>query len=89
MDDIWWIELNLPSGQYEYEYLLFNGSRIADPLSRRLNDGKTLIEIGPGGISTADDYNWQSSNYIRPHLDTLIIYELHIDDFFIRGKWTG
>ena len=89
MDDIWWIELNLPSGQYEYEYLLFNGNRIADPLSRRLNDGKTLIEIGPGGISTADDYNWQSSNYIRPHLDTLIIYELHIDDFSSEGNGQG
>ena len=50
MQDIWWIELDLPSGEYEYEYLLMNGNRIADPLSRRLTNGKTRIEIGPGGI---------------------------------------
>ena len=43
------------------------------------------IEIGPGGLSTADDYEWQSNDYVRPGMDTLIIYELHIDDFAANG----
>ena len=89
MQDIWWIELDLPTGEYEYEYLLMNGNRIADPLSRRLTNGKTRIEIGPGGISTADDYQWQSLNYTRPSEDTLVIYELHVDDFAAQGNGQG
>ena len=52
MEDTWWTEIDLPQGQYEYEYLLINGSRIVDPFSRRLTNGRTRIEIGPGGIST-------------------------------------
>ena len=89
MQDIWWIELDLPAGEYEYEYLLMNGNRIADPLSRRLTNGKTRIEIGPGGISTADNYQWQSLDYTRPSLDTLVIYELHVDDFAAQGNGQG
>ena len=79
--DVWWTELDLSFGQYEYEYLLINGSRLSDPFTRRLSNGKTRVEIGAGGVSTADDYNWQSNDYIRPSLDTLVIYELHVDDF--------
>ncbi len=87
--DIWWTELELSFGQYEYEYLLINGSRLPDPFSRRLSNGKTRIEIGGGGISTADDYIWQSDGYVRPSLDTLIIYELHVDDFAAQGSGQG
>ena len=89
IQDTWWIELDLPGGEYEYEYLLVNGNRIADPFSRRLTNGKTRIEIGPGGISTADDFIWSSNDYIRPSLDTLIIYELHVDDFSAQGNGQG
>ena len=81
LEDVWWVELDLPAGHYEYEYLLMNGNRISDPLSRRLTNGKTRIEIGAGGISTADNFSWQSDGYLRPEMDTLIIYELHVDDF--------
>ena len=88
-EDTWWIDLELASGQYDYEYVLLNGSRIADPLSRRLVDGKTRIEIGSGGASTADDYIWQSDGFIRPSLDNLIIYELHVDDFSAQGNGEG
>ena len=87
--DIWWTELDLSFGQYEYEYLLINGSRLPDPFTRRLSNGKTRVEIGAGGVSTADDYNWQSNDYIRSSLDTLIIYELHVDDFAAQGSGQG
>ena len=88
-EDVWWIELNLSAGAYEYEYLLISGDRLADPLSRRVTNGKTRIEIGAGGVTTADDYNWQSDSYVRPELDTLIIYELHVDDFAAQGSGQG
>ena len=88
-EDIWWTELSLPSGTYDYEYLLVDGSRLPDPLARRIVDGKTRIEIGPGGVSTADDYDWQSTNYSRPDLENMIIYELHIDDFAAQGSGMG
>ncbi|MBT3607819.1 MAG: T9SS type A sorting domain-containing protein [Candidatus Marinimicrobia bacterium] len=87
--DVWWTELDLSFGQYEYEYLLINGSRLPDPFTRRLSNGKTRVEIGAGGVSTADDYNWQSNDFIRPSLDTLIIYELHVDDFAAQGSGQG
>ena len=87
--DTWWIELNIPNGEYEYEYLLINGNRIADPFSRRLTNGRTRIDIGPGGISTADNFQWQALDYVRPSLDTLIIYELHVDDFSAQGNGQG
>ena len=88
-EDIWWIELDFSPGTYEYEYLLLNGNRIADPFSRRISNGRTRIEIGGGGISTADDYVWQSDSYTRPELDTLVIYELHVDDFAAQGNGQG
>ena len=89
LEDVWWVELDLPAGHYEYEYLLMNGNRISDPLSRRLTNGKTRIEIGAGGASTADNFSWQSDGYFRPELDTLIIYELHVDDFAAQGNGQG
>ena len=87
--DVWWLGLDLGDGQYDYEYLLLDGTRIPDPFTRRLENGRTRIEIGPGGISTADDYQWQSTDYVRPDLDTLIIYELQVDDFAARGNGQG
>ena len=49
----------------------------------------TRIEIGAGGVTTADDYNWISANYLKPTLDTLVIYELHVDDFSAAGNGAG
>ncbi len=89
LDDVWWLELDLADGQYDYEYLLLDGTRLPDPFSRRLENNRTRIEIGPGGVSTADNYQWQSADYVRPELDTLIIYELHVDDFAAAGDGQG
>ena len=87
-EDTWWTEISRPNGTYDYEYLLLSGVKLPDPLSRMIVDGKTRIEIGPGGVST-DDYEWQSNGYVRPGMDTLIIYELHIDDFAANGYAQG
>jgi len=87
--DIWWLETSLTAGEYEYQYLLPDGRRISDPFSRRVRNNQTVFDIGPGGVSTADDYPWQDSGFIRPDLDTLLIYELHLDDFAAKGSAQG
>ena len=89
LSDVWWTELELPNGVYDYEYVLPNGATFPDPLSRMVRNNKTRIEIGPGGVTTADDYNWISANYLKPTLDTLVIYELHVDDFSAAGNGVG
>ena len=89
LSNVWWTELELPNGIYDYEYVLPNGTTFPDPLSRMVRNNKTRIEIGPGGVTTADDYNWISANYLKPTLDTLVIYELHVDDFSAAGNGVG
>lgn len=88
-EDIWWLDMELVPGEYEYEYVLATGGRVPDPLSRRVRNNKSVIEIGSGGVTTADDYSWQSDSYIRPALDTLVIYEMHVDDFSAQGSSRG
>ena len=89
LSNVWWTELELSNGIYDYEYVLPNGTTFPDPLSRIVINDKTRIEIGPGGATMADDYNWISMNYIKPNLDTLVIYELHVDDFSAVGNGAG
>ena len=89
LSNVWWTELELPNGIYDYEYVLPNGATFPDPLSRMVRNNKTRIEIGAGGVTTADDYNWISANYLKPTLDTLVIYELHVDDFSAAGNGVG
>ena len=89
LSNVWWTELELPNGIYDYEYVLPNGTTFPDPLSRMVRNNKTRIEIGAGGVTTADDYNWISANYLKPTLDTLVIYELHVDDFSAAGNGVG
>ena len=89
LSNVWWTELELPNGIYDYEYVLPNGTTFIDPLSRIVRNDKTRIEIGPGGATMADDYNWISMNYTKPNLDTLVIYELHVDDFSAVGNGAG
>tara|TARA_B110000444_G_scaffold28253_1_gene23276 strand:+ start:3699 stop:6437 length:2739 start_codon:yes stop_codon:yes gene_type:complete len=89
LSDVWWTQLELSNGVYDYEYSLPNGATFPDPLSRMIKNNKTRIEIGAGGVTTADDYEWISEGYIKPDLDTLIIYELHVDDFSAIGNGAG
>lgn len=90
LTDVWWLSIDgLPAGDYSYAYQLINGTRVSDPFSRRVVDGRTVVNIGSGGITTADNYSWSDENFTIPHLDTLFIYELHVDDFTAMGSAKG
>ncbi|NIR47173.1 hypothetical protein GWO43_01620, partial [candidate division KSB1 bacterium] len=75
----WWINLDLEPSTYEYLYQTDNGL-IYDPWGRWNGEHGSRFTIGPEGL-TADDYVWQSNDYVRPPLNRLIIYELHTGEF--------
>ena len=41
LSDVWWTQLELPNGVYDYEYSLPNGTTFPDPLSRMIKNNKT------------------------------------------------
>jgi len=79
--DNWWINLEQKPGTYKYLYETDSGAIINDPWGRwTADDGASQYTIGPQGL-TADNYSWQSNDFVRPPLNQLIIYELHIGEF--------
>jgi 1,4-alpha-glucan branching enzyme len=78
--DNWWINLNLAPGTYEYLYQSGSGTSFYDPWGRWNGAFGSRFTVGPEGL-TADDYEWQSTDYQRPPLNRLIIYELNLGEF--------
>lgn len=75
----WWINLKLAPGTYEYLYQT-DSALIYDPWGRWNGEHGSRFTVGPEGL-TADDYQWQSNDYVRPPLNRLIIYELNVGEF--------
>jgi 1,4-alpha-glucan branching enzyme len=78
--DNWWINLDLVPGTYEYLYQTDSGSYFYDPWGKWNGEEGSRFTIGPAGL-TADNYEWRSNDFVRPPLNQLIIYELHIGEF--------
>lgn len=78
--DNWWINLMLPPGTYEYQYQTGSGGQINDPWGRYNGTYGSRFTIGPEGL-TADNYVWQSTNYQRPPLNRIIVYEMNLAEF--------
>jgi 1,4-alpha-glucan branching enzyme len=79
--DDWWLNLRLPGGtEYEYVYELENSKMITDPWGRQVGTYGTRFSTGPAGLA-ADNYVWSAQSYVRPPLNRLVIYELHIGEF--------
>jgi 1,4-alpha-glucan branching enzyme len=76
----WWVNVKLALGTYEYVYEIENNRMIYDPFGRWTGDYGSRFVIGSAGL-TADDYIWQSTNYKRPPLNRLVIYELHVGEY--------
>ena len=78
--DNWWMNLDLAEGEYEYQYQTDNGTFLYDPWGRWTGTYGTRFSTGPAGL-TADDYVWDSNDFLRPPLNRLCAYELHIGEF--------
>ncbi len=79
--DNWWLNVLLqPNTEYEYLYEIENNKMVSDPFGRQFGTYGTKFSTGASGLA-ADNYVWQSNNFIRPPLNKLAIYELHIGEF--------
>jgi|FLOH01.1.fsa_nt_gi 1,4-alpha-glucan branching enzyme len=81
--DIWWMQSNLSAGDYDLEYVLIDGRRISDPYSVEVINDRTRFHIG------ATPFTWTDQEFERPAKDTMIIYELHLDDYAAMGSGNG
>lgn len=76
----WWINVKLPKGTYEYVYEIENGKTIFDPWGRWNGNLGSRFSTDSTGL-TADDYVWVNTNFQRPPLNKLVIYELNVNEF--------
>ncbi len=87
-DGTWSVTIPLAKGTYRYQYLINGEKLIADPYARDVTwkalDGNeywqqdrafTVLEVG------AEPFVWKATNYVRPALDNLVVYEFHLEDF--------
>jgi 1,4-alpha-glucan branching enzyme len=93
----WSITVPLEPGRYLYQYRIDDTRVIADPYARDVlwQDGAgketwrperafTVLDVG------AAPFVWTATNYVRPSLDQLIVYEFHLEDFLgAAGGFTG
>lgn len=74
----WWRNVAVePNTTYEYYYEFSDGKKINDPWGREHGTQGTRFSTGAAGL-TADDYQWGSTDYQRPPLHELVIYELNV-----------
>ncbi|MCP4710923.1 MAG: hypothetical protein GY869_20055, partial [Planctomycetes bacterium] len=88
-DTLWWLTKELPEGVYDYCYNIDGIKYIADPWSKDVewkdpNGGwesgnyqhaKTRFEVG------SEAFNWTDQDFVRPPVENLVVYEMHISDF--------
>ena len=76
----WWTEALLSTGNYEYIFDIDDGKKFTDPFGREIGVVGSKFTVGPSGL-TSDDYIWTSTNYSKPTLDKLVIYELSVMEY--------
>ncbi|HMP76402.1 MAG TPA: alpha-amylase family glycosyl hydrolase [Kiritimatiellia bacterium] len=95
-DGTWWLTRPVSNGVWKYQYAIEGLRLLADPLSHDVEwkdergregyqpwDARTVLRVGQ------PDFVWTATNYVRPPLDQLVIYELHIGDLQPGGGFTG
>jgi 1,4-alpha-glucan branching enzyme len=87
-DTLWWFQTTLENGEYLYRYTIDGTRTIADPWSKDVSwkqpgteyesgdyrDAFTRFEVG------AQPYVWGDDDFIRPAIEDLIVYEVHVAD---------
>lgn len=96
-DGTWWITRPVSNGISLYQYCIEGRRFLADPYARDVKwvnpqtgeegyqpeHARTVLRVGQ------PHFVWTATNYTRPSLDNLIIYEFHIDDLRPGGGFTG
>ncbi len=95
-DGTWWVRRPVSNGVSLYQFAVEGRRFLADPMSHDVEwkdergregyqpwDARSVLRVGLPG------YAWSATNYVRPGLDHLVIYELHIDDIQPGGGFTG
>ena len=92
-DGVWRVDVDLPDGDYEYQFELVSNSdfakgervRVADPEAVEFGsddkDGATALIKVRDGNPVVITYDWQHDDVPLPPNEQLIIYEMHIGDF--------
>jgi 1,4-alpha-glucan branching enzyme len=90
-DGHWRIALDLPDGDYAYQFRIPSKSwfyepsqwvNITDPRATRIDSraGHGILRVRHGKVSV-DEYQWKHDDKPLPPNNQLIIYELHVGDF--------
>lgn len=95
-DGTWWLTRAVSNGVWQFQYVIEGRRFLADPYSPDVEwkdergqegyqpwDARTVLRVGQ------PEFTWTATNYARPALDQLVIYELHIDDMLPGGGFTG
>mgnify|MGYP003585382385 CR=1 FL=1 len=96
-DGTWWVTRPVTNGVYQYQYRIEGRRLLADPYARDVvwlnpqtgeegyqpEHARAVLRVGQ------PSFVWTATNYVRPNLDDLVIYEFHIDDLVPGGGFTG
>lgn len=95
-DGTWWLTRPVSNGVWQFQYVIEGRRFLADPYSPDVEwknergeegyqpwDARTVLRVGQ------PEFAWTATNYARPALEQLVIYELHIDDMQPGGGFTG
>ncbi|MBN1426052.1 T9SS type A sorting domain-containing protein [Candidatus Fermentibacteria bacterium] len=88
-DTLWWAAKRLSPGDYLYQYNIEGIKCIADPWSRDVTwvspgtesesgsyeHAKTRFSVG------ASPFPWTDGGFVRPSVEEIVVYELHVGDF--------
>ncbi len=93
---IWWVNIPLDAGVYEYMYNIEGVKRIGDPWATdvdwqdtygnedwRPENQRSVVRIGQ------EDFPWTDQDFQRPAMSDLIIYEVLLRDFSPEGDLQG
>ncbi len=95
-DGTWWLTRPVSNGTHRYQFCIEGRQLLADPYARDIEwkdeagreghqpwHARAVLEVGK------PPFAWTATNYVRPPLDRLAIYEFHIDDLVPGGGFTG
>jgi len=93
---IFWLNLPLGPGEYEYFYKIDGQKIVGDPFAKDVNwtdmfgnehwesqNQRSIVRIGE------DDFPWTDGDWVKPELKDLVIYEMLVRDFSEAGDING